>query len=195
MIVEAMVEVCDRVVALVRSNALGRRQFFEDHAEPIFRNMMVIHEDYMKAFDDISQMLLDPSISEEQLLARTIGRREECEHLRRLTFDMTSMLAGSRYMKKPKHLSQPKPTLQRKYAAYLFALAVSKYFQIRSGQPSDLPRGPTWLMGVLDLVEIVRGGGMSREECGDHIRGMRKALLSSWGGVSLEYARLRATSL
>ena len=50
MIVEAMVEVCDRVADLLRRNAIARRQFFDDHAEPIFRNMVVIHEDYMKAF-------------------------------------------------------------------------------------------------------------------------------------------------
>ena len=195
-IIDSVVAICDRLVAALKLRELGRRNFFEDHARPVFEQIVRVHEDYMRACIDIASIIADEATTPDRVLDAIATKRDVYDHLRRLIWDLAVTL------KDPKYVGRRPPTtkqlrnhaLRRKEAAYMFSSAVSRYFQCCTTHPPGR-RGSTVFAGLINLVEIWSAGGFSRSECADAVRAQRRPLANRWAEVSKTYTQLRAMCL
>jgi hypothetical protein len=79
---ESVIRVVDRLIDLLKYRQAKRRELFSAVIEPLFDDLLVMHADYMKMFDDCWQQLLDNQVPLRQIAEALRQRRQVYEGLR-----------------------------------------------------------------------------------------------------------------
>jgi len=56
-LIDTLINIIDRVITLIRERQAHDRRFFQDHVEPLYSDLTLIHTDYLKGLKDISVKL------------------------------------------------------------------------------------------------------------------------------------------
>jgi hypothetical protein len=78
----SVVKVVDRFVDLLKYRQGKRKEFFTTLIEPLFNDLLVMHADYMKMFDDCGSQLSDNKVPLQQIAEALRQRRQVYEGLR-----------------------------------------------------------------------------------------------------------------
>lgn len=116
--IDAGVKIIDRIIDLLRTREQNKGELFEDFVQPLFEDMILIHQDYIRSLTSLIQEI-DDLESEDQAYNVLLHRKSNLEHLR---VKAHSFLEEA---KKPKSL--PK-------SANCFFDACVQYFMMQSGQ-------------------------------------------------------------
>ena len=80
--IESVIKVVDRFSDLLKYRQERRRDLFQNLVEPLFNDLMVMHADYIKMFDDCWSQLLDNKVALQDIAASLRQRRLVYEGLR-----------------------------------------------------------------------------------------------------------------
>lgn len=183
------IAVITHVKELGRFLMIRRRLAFDDHIEPIYRDMQVVHEDYLSAFVPLLDL---PCVGEAEVdaIAKAVHilhtSQQNLKHLRIKTFAYSR--EGSIYFGK-------------KQPARLFCKACLSYFGAQSGKyPFIMYEGhfSRTLEELPKILQYMRNNNVcSLDPNGernivsslaeDHI----KKLMHSWERLTIEYVRCR----
>lgn len=94
-IFESVVKVVDRLTDLLKYRQGRRKELFTNVIEPLFNDLMVMHADYMKMFDDCWHQLLDNKVPLRQIAETLRQRRQVYEGLRIKSRSITDGLADA----------------------------------------------------------------------------------------------------
>src|SRR5215472_9473127 len=81
-IIESAGRIVEKLKELVTYRQQKRRDFFQNLLEPLFSDLMVMHTDYIKMFDDCSSQLLDNKVPIQEIAESLRQRRVVYESLR-----------------------------------------------------------------------------------------------------------------
>jgi hypothetical protein len=84
------------LVGLVNGYSAQRRNFFEDHVEPLQNKMLEIHKDYITGFEELRRRLKDRTPPTDDLLEFLRERRRDYEFQRQLSRDLALELEKRR---------------------------------------------------------------------------------------------------
>ncbi len=90
MIVEANLGVVDRLVGLLERRSEAKRELFEDHVEPLFLDLAMIHQNYCEAFFSVERKFSDRRIGLHELADAILELRAELEGARERRFSTCS---------------------------------------------------------------------------------------------------------
>lgn len=81
-ILESVIKVVDRLTDLLKYRHGRRKELFTAIIEPLFNDLLTMHADYMKMFDDCSQQLSHNEVPIQQIAELLRQRRQVYEGLR-----------------------------------------------------------------------------------------------------------------
>ena len=173
--------ICDLLLSLIKHGSAERKNVFESHVEPVFQQMLAIHEDYISVIAEVIRLLQDYSTSPEEIRDTLVDRKRKLEHIRRLVLELAQALEAARH----ENLSNP---------VHAFAKSIVFYFWSTAGGFS-VAVGKTRLTGLIDLTEELMQGDMDRDWFESKIKWVEDDLQKSWSKVSECYAKLRTRAL
>jgi hypothetical protein len=186
-IIGSVVKVIDKFTDLLKYRQQKRREFFQNVLEPLFNDLMVMHTDYIKMFEDCQEQLLDSnvplheiatSLRERRIVYETlrIKSRAIIDALRESNFDeeVKKFLTAAAYhipdgKLGPGHLSPAATVLKNIYSTTEFLAEASQ----QSGNPPVNDR-----YEVFELVTLTV----------NHVR-------TRWASICEEYVRAKMWSL
>lgn len=191
---DSVSKVCELLIELVKTRKLESREHFEDHVEPVMKYMVLVHEDYTRAFAEICTAFESNQLSDEELLKFVREKKMAHDHIRQLVGDLARTLGASVYSKAAakRGTHNPPKRHNRTTLAYHFARSVQDYLTYSPGQ---WWRFGTRLSGLVDILESVLQGDRTRCEAGKSAAGMRDGLPEAWGKITRNYAALREACL
>ncbi|MHC4144779.1 MAG: hypothetical protein ACYSUD_08370 [Planctomycetota bacterium] len=191
--IDTLTKLCEKLADLIRHHQLERKKEFDVQVEPLFGYMREIHEDYTTSFSEICATLRDSSISDGDLVQLVESKKARLDHVRQLVHDLTITYLGFFYGRIRRERGNKKRTKKTKtLLAADFLDAVVKYLQHSCGEPGhDSGGGVTRYAGMLDWLEDMIEGRMTREETTEHAESTRKQLPNAWRSFSGSYVALR----
>lgn len=188
MMLDAGVKIIDHIIDLLHQRERNGGRPFEDFVQPLFVDMVLIHQDYIRMSMDLIQEI-DDLKSEDQIYTALLRRKLELEHLRT---KVHSFLKEAR-----KSTGLPK-------SANCFFNACVQYFMMRSGQVEDIDGlDYTNLLAFLSGDEstyVLPGDGQMENrlpppKCSTEIVRLLQLLLdgvkNKWSVVTSQYAFCR----
>jgi hypothetical protein len=88
--------VWDMIWDFARGYSARKKDFFENHIEPLQQKMIAIHKDYVSGFQEISRHLRDGSKPASELVEFLKERRRDYEHERTQARDLAAELENVR---------------------------------------------------------------------------------------------------
>ena len=191
--INTLTALCDKLAELIRHHQLDRKKEFDAHVEPIFGYMREIHEDYTASFAEICGALCDTSIPDSAIVQLVESKKARLDHIRQLVHDLTRTYLGSFYGRvRRKQWDKKRSKKTKTLLAADFVNAVVKYLQQWSGAPGhDSKGGFTRYAGMLDGLEYMIEGKMTREETAEYADSTRRQLPHAWRLLSGSYVALR----
>ena len=155
--------------------------------------MREIHEDYTTSFSGICAALRDPLISDHDIVQLVESKKARLDHIRQLVHDLTSTYVGSFYAKiRRERWGKKRSRKTKTLLAADFVDAVVRYLQHSCGEPGhDSRGGSTRYAGMLDWLEYMVEGTLTREETTEYAESTRKQLPHAWRSFSGSYVALR----
>lgn len=183
----SVVKVIDRFTDLLKYRRLKRQEFFKTVIEPLFDDLMLMHTDYIKMFDDCRAQLLD----------NTVPLREIAEALRQRRVVYESLRIKARAISEGLEQAE----MDEEVKNFLRAAA----YHLPDGELGPVPS--TYASLVLSRIYSVAGGLTdARQKPGDSPGGDRKEVLNlvistsehirtRWAWICEEYVRVKLWSL
>jgi hypothetical protein len=83
--VEVLTRILDRMIQLLNTRAQGKADVFEDHIEPVFRDLSAVHRDYLETFTHLLD-LCEQRNSCDSVICFLKSRKPKLEQLRAKVF-------------------------------------------------------------------------------------------------------------
>jgi len=183
----------DRLIKLIEIRSDNKRRFFYDFVEPIFLDLLAIHEDYSKTFLEVSLIMGNLGIPKWKVVEKVERQRAELEAIREKLsrlIDELDRVADSTSTGWPVKGVRPFITVSR------------SYFHAGAGKGSTLypsnanKTGQTWYTTLLDMIYIVGlDQQLTRQECAKIVEDMNRDIHGHWSSICIEYSRLRVSCL
>lgn len=187
---DAFINVINRLIQLVEIRKHLNRQMFEDHVAPIYKDLQLIIDDYRKIIFDIERKLKDPKISPNEVVEELIAQRKEYSRLRDEVKKYSTALSAEK----------PNNDVQE------FALACQKFLTIKpptvEARPSLVVDTP--MISLIGSLKLLLRLGMLKEhhsteclrrECSELIRNYSRTLDERWDKIASSYFNLRTKYL
>ena len=140
MMLDAGSKIIDHIIDLLHQRERNGGRPFEDFVQPLFVDMILSHQDYIRKFMDLIQEI-DDLKSEDQIHIALLRRKSELEPSRLKVHSFLKEARKSKVLPK---------------SANCFFNACVQYFMMRSGQVEDRDRH-----GYANLVAFLAGEEMS----------------------------------
>jgi len=80
--IELTLKLLDSIQSFLKLRLVENRATFEDHIEPIYKDIKTIYEDYTKGFQSIREALVDPAISLDKIIIDLRSKQQAQKQLR-----------------------------------------------------------------------------------------------------------------
>lgn len=165
-----------------------RRRFFADHIEPLYRQINVIHQDYVSSFEQLRRLAADPTTPVARLSEVAEERRKVLAHAREECIALTKATVGMRRAQ-PGGMSAVRPP----EAVHNFLMAISQYLQYATDD-QPLAGGRSAYRGVLHGFQILAQPKYSYS-ARDLVAEVSGKLDSRWQDLTNAYAVCRTELL
>jgi hypothetical protein len=183
------------VSELVKGHGTQKKEFFQNHIEPLQDRVLRIHQDYIAGFEEVRRLIKDDSKPSEEIIEFLLERRREYDSQRQLSRHMAEEI------EKAKKLPIDKKLLE---AVSNYCDSIVEYFNA-----SASIAGVSWYTEFIDnvrfqsslrTVDVVwKGSGISGNPRSDLLESvdivLDKFLPMAFDKVSAMYAALRAQLL
>lgn len=170
---EALLKIIDRLIELKRGRILGRKEIFDRVIEPTFNELVLVHGDYIKMFEDLrvytaswSGLASELTGRAEKAKSELRSRRSEFEPIRQKIRAFATGLASSQLPNEEKG----------------FVDAVIRYFP--SGEPSLPQSSATTVLGYLDQ-------DLKPEDLDTLVSKTIQRHRNAWSDVTTAFAKLK----
>lgn len=79
--IDSIVKICDRMIQLLETRKQCRSELFINHVEPIFKDLSLIHKDYIQTFSNLLEKC-EQNQNTEAIINYLSFRKTELEELR-----------------------------------------------------------------------------------------------------------------
>lgn len=186
---DVIAKICNELTKLIKARRLGQRLLFSDHIEPIFQQLIDIHEDYKSGVAEIVTLIGDYTVQPMAIQDTILDKKQQLDHIRQLVFDLNKACLLSPYSR---NVPLPGNHQNAKGAAFEFALTVHRYFQFTTGNLPPMSPVSTWYTGLTGLIELLLEGKIERDECLTAAGDVVKLLPENWRAVTSAYAKVKA---
>ena len=184
------IAVADRLISLIKQRHEANRRLFEDHLEPLFLDIAVVHDDYYSSLNEL-RLVLQESLSDKgkpapRLATLVSTKRQQLLSLREKARAVTDAL-------------QETPRVTAGEEARAFIEAAADYLRIGSGHLPDPPSGG-YRSYYADLIEYLSEDRYEnpddpRDSLGYRLLEAIGSLNNRWRVLTQAYARARVALL
>jgi len=181
--VDAIIRVIDRLIQLVEIRKRFNRQMFEDHIDPIYKNLQIVIDDYREIILAI-ETKLNRGVKPQEVLEELITRRERYARVRDEVKKYAEALANAK-AKLNEHV-------------YEFARSSRDLFLF---EPTMQLRASPIRSALSSLIDDLAYAIEHPDSCGPHVIGRvligryKAGIAYHWDDISSKYFQLRAEYL
>lgn len=178
-------EILNHIIDCLSKKYSDKKVTFSDYIEPMFNNMIAIHQDYQTNLFEILQMIEASEGDTSEIRKSIIKKKFQLDHIRQLIASLR-IARGS-----PFYYTCEKPK-NRKEATTIFLSSIYDYFIIFYGNSYGEQMGSTCYAGLIDMLEMWAYGSITKEYLIDWLTSLIVVTLpEKWEIVADAYAQAK----
>jgi len=179
--IELTLQAIDRVISLLRGRIDDKRRFVQEQVDPIFKDMEIIHQNYIQSFTDIIQAAEEAN-NNQDLIGLVLNKKMEFEHVRVKTYSIAKVARTSDRVPEP---------------AKEFFEQCFMYFR-RQNDVFSIDKYSSRFSGMLEILSGIDQGSdisKSRQLLIDYFDGCLDYTRKSWERFTQEYGKCKLEML